>query len=171
MCFTISIREIEPNRLYWHLPRRVKSAFCGEKWDIWIEKTFIFTNSKAAFAQHQISLGVYQIETSIAYKFENKIYDCMYVKCILYVFIGVIEWLHEVVSTVHVWNILLFYEPISCDPFWFDTSAHYLFVVQFLIFFKDVNNVLKVRFTFHFFSEFCLRVSFASFHELYGGVF
>ena len=50
-------------------------------------------------------------------------------------------------------------------------QAHYLFVVQFLIFFKDVNNVLKVRFTFHFFSEFCLRVSFASLNELYGGVF
>ena len=27
-------------------------------------------------------------------------------------------------------------------------QAHYLFVVQFLIFFKDVNNVLKVRFIF-----------------------
>ena len=115
------------------LPLRVKSAFCGEKWDIWIEKTFIFTNSKAAFEQHQISLGVYQIETSIAYKFENKIYDCMYYVGCMYGFIGVIEWLHEVVSTVHVWNILLFYEPMSCEPFWFDMYQQimFLFIVQF----------------------------------------
>ena len=64
-----------------------------------------------------------------------------------------------------VYEISYFFKKQSVVILFGMIQAHYLFVVQFLIFFKDVINVLKVSFTFYFF------LNFASFHELYDGVF